>query len=242
MSSVGGKRGRTEPSASSTAAAVAPDSGAAQSQSAASVVLLPDIGAAKRAVLADWRANKIPPPYGGMHGMKNKSLAEDLAGPHERKSSQRDAERNARAVLKQAKSVQKGTGRTMLSTLATSVIDEECVKLAVDLVEAGADVNARDAQGNTPLHAAVNNGCLQLATLLVELGADPLAPNDAEDCPVEMTPMGPKGAGFAQLWQRTPMPSALPASGSAPTAEGAASAPAEPSAVSPKNAKTRKTK
>lgn len=46
------------------------------------------------------------------------------------------------------------------------------------LVEAGADVNARQHGGFTPLHAAANRGIVEIVDLLLERGADPDAPTE----------------------------------------------------------------
>ena len=166
--------------------------------------------------------------------MRNKSLAEHLAGPHDRKADLRDAERTVRSSIKRAQQRQKETGRTLLHTLPTSVFDDECVKRAVDLIEAGADIHACDAMGNTPLHVATSQGCIEYATLLVQLGASPIVANDAEDCPMELTPLGAKGAGFFALWQTAPHPAvatgalaAPPPAQQTPAAGGGAASPAQ---------------
>ena len=150
--------------------------------------------------------------------LRNRSLAEDLAGPHERTSDLRYAESRARSSMKQAKVRQKETNKTMLHMLPSSVFDERCVASAVDLLEAGADIHARDARGNTPLHTATLHGCIEYATLLVEMGADPAAPNDEDDCPMELTPMGVHSAAFVKLWNapRSQLaPAAMPAAAAA---------------------------
>ena len=170
--------------------------------------------------------------------LKNKSLAEGLAGPHERAKDLRDAEKRARGCMKQAKVRQKETGKTMLHMLPSSVFDERCVSSAVDLLEAGADIHARDDKGNTPLHTATLHGCIEYATLLMEMGADPTAPNDAEDCPMELTPMGAHSAAFHKLWN-TPRPHLPPAAMPAAAAAGGGSAGPAEEGEGPKARKTK---
>jgi ankyrin repeat protein len=46
------------------------------------------------------------------------------------------------------------------------------------LVEAGAEVNARQDKGFMPIHAAAQNGDLEMARLFLDRGADPMARND----------------------------------------------------------------
>jgi len=41
-----------------------------------------------------------------------------------------------------------------------------------ELLEKGADVNAKDEEGRTPLHWAAGNGYVEVARLLIEHGAD----------------------------------------------------------------------
>ncbi len=50
--------------------------------------------------------------------------------------------------------------------------------IARSLIDAGADVNARQQAGVTPLQEAANNGNVDLIRLLVERGADPSAKDD----------------------------------------------------------------
>jgi ankyrin repeat protein len=54
------------------------------------------------------------------------------------------------------------------------------------LVEAGADVNARSAEGFTALHSAAQNGQEELVRLLLEHGADPQASTDSGVKPADL--------------------------------------------------------
>ena len=52
------------------------------------------------------------------------------------------------------------------------------VEVARLLIDAGADVHARQDKGFMPLHAAAQNGDVEMATLFLDHGADPMAQND----------------------------------------------------------------
>ena len=65
------------------------------------------------------------------------------------------------------------TGTAMHS--AVSRLRSDVVRL---LLEAGANPNARQSAGWTPLHSAATNGDLAGADLLLDAGADPTATND----------------------------------------------------------------
>ena len=56
------------------------------------------------------------------------------------------------------------------------------------LVEAGADLGARNGDGATPLHAAVASMSEECVRVLLEAGADPSARNDAGRTPAEEVP------------------------------------------------------
>lgn len=53
-----------------------------------------------------------------------------------------------------------------------SAIEKNDVNQAMQLIGKGADVNAKDNNGNTPLHWAAKDGQKEVAALLIEKGAD----------------------------------------------------------------------
>lgn len=58
--------------------------------------------------------------------------------------------------------------------------------VALTLVKAGANVNARGLDDDTPLHDAAKNGNLKLVKMLVERGADPHSKNRKGKTPCDM--------------------------------------------------------
>jgi ankyrin repeat protein len=58
------------------------------------------------------------------------------------------------------------------------------MSLAAVLVKAGANVNAKDAEGCTPLHRAASGNDLSLVTALVKAGADVNAKDNRGDAPI----------------------------------------------------------
>jgi hypothetical protein len=59
-------------------------------------------------------------------------------------------------------------------------------------IEAGADVNARDERGETPLHKAVRKGQVKMVRELVRLGADVNARDERGNVPAYWTTVGGK--------------------------------------------------
>lgn len=60
------------------------------------------------------------------------------------------------------------------------------IRIVEMLLQAGADVNAKQEGGFTPLHSAAQNGDGELIKLLLEFGADPLAVNNADQLPIDL--------------------------------------------------------
>lgn len=64
-------------------------------------------------------------------------------------------------------------GYTPLHIVALGVVKgDETVEMVRMLISRGADVNAADGLGDTPLHIAARNGCGQIARALLEGGAE----------------------------------------------------------------------
>jgi ankyrin repeat protein len=66
----------------------------------------------------------------------------------------------------------------MTGTSLHSAVSRKWSEIARRLLEAGANPNARQSAGWTPLHSAAHNGDLASIDLLVAAGADPSATND----------------------------------------------------------------
>ncbi len=70
----------------------------------------------------------------------------------------------------------------MTGTALNSAASRERAAIAGQLLDAGADVNATQAQGFTALHSAAHNGDAALAAMLLSRGADPrLLTEDGRD-------------------------------------------------------------
>jgi len=82
----------------------------------------------------------------------------------------------------------------------------EQVKTIRVLLDAGADINAQDKNGATPLHRAVRTRCAATVKFLLQAGADPLLKNKPGSTPfhlaVQNTGRGGSGAPEAVAAQR----------------------------------------
>jgi hypothetical protein len=80
------------------------------------------------------------------------------------------------------------------------------VKTIECLLDAGADINAPDKNGATPLHRAVRTRCAAAVKCLLERGSDPLLKNKPGSTPfhlaVQNTGRGGSGADAAKTAQR----------------------------------------
>jgi ankyrin repeat protein len=83
---------------------------------------------------------------------------------------------------------------------------ERQVKTIQCLLDAGADINAQDKNGATPLHRAVRTRCAAAVKCLLELGSDATRRNKSGSTPfhlaVQNTGRGGSGAELARAAQR----------------------------------------
>jgi ankyrin repeat protein len=71
--------------------------------------------------------------------------------------------------------------------------------MATLLIEHGANVNARESGGFTPLHTAALRGLPEIAVLLLEHGADPGAQDIQGSTPLDLAERHP---GVAEVLRR----------------------------------------
>ncbi len=60
--------------------------------------------------------------------------------------------------------------------------------IATILLDAGANINAKDAEGNTPLHIAAKKGYASKVQYLLSRGANPAIKNNQGQLPVDLVP------------------------------------------------------
>lgn len=70
--------------------------------------------------------------------------------------------------------------------VAGSTTGENDKKIINLLIDAGADINKPDSEGNTPLHIALKNENIEKARILLDLGADPHKKNNQGKLPIEV--------------------------------------------------------
>lgn len=84
--------------------------------------------------------------------------------------------------------------------------DQQQVKMIHCLLDAGAEINAQDMNGATPLHRAVRTRCAAAVQVLLKAGADPLIKNRPGSTPFHLaaqnTGRGGSGAEQAKAAQR----------------------------------------
>ena len=79
---------------------------------------------------------------------------------------------------------------TLSPSVPSPSLPQCCIDNSVDmaeiLLEYGADLNSRDIEGWTPLHAAAATGNVQLISILVDCGANLVAINHDAKMPVDV--------------------------------------------------------
>jgi ankyrin repeat protein len=73
-------------------------------------------------------------------------------------------------TLKELVSVKSSSGS---SALHLAIVGQESIDFVKRLIDANADVNAKNMYGETPLHWGAQKGLAAIVTLLLENGADP---------------------------------------------------------------------
>jgi len=84
--------------------------------------------------------------------------------------------------------IEKQTGGTIQSDFEEACRNGD-IKVVMDLIDKGADVNASNNWGNTPLHYALDNGHTEVAMALIDKGADLNARNNDGYTPLHIALM-----------------------------------------------------
>jgi ankyrin repeat protein len=100
-----------------------------------------------------------------------------------------------------------GVNTADIDTRGRFKTQDQALHAARLLLDAGADVNARDMRGQTALHGAASRGYTELVQLLAERGADLRAADATGATPLDaangrMRADGP-GAGVVNVWPET---------------------------------------
>ena len=90
------------------------------------------------------------------------------------------------------------------------------ILLVFVLLSAGADPNAPDKNGETPLHSAATNKCAAAAVKLLQTGADPNAPDKNGETPLHSAATNKRAAAAVKLLQTGADPNARDKDGRTP--------------------------
>lgn len=78
------------------------------------------------------------------------------------------------------------TQQTPLHACFLAENSTHCIEIATKLIESGAEINAQDKNGNSPLHLAIKTQNYDLASLMVEKGGDIDILNKTDKSPREL--------------------------------------------------------